>query len=91
LHNLATSPTLVHHEKMTDVNISVELMTDAFRDLFDTALLVSADSDLVGVVRAVRQFFRSKRTVIALPPGSGSKALVKAAVFYWPRALFPKP
>src|SRR5260370_3329785 len=33
------------NEKMTDVNIAVALMEDAFRDAFDTALLVSADSD----------------------------------------------
>src|SRR5437870_225149 len=33
-------------EKMTDVNIAVELMKDAFQDEFDTALLISADSDL---------------------------------------------
>jgi uncharacterized LabA/DUF88 family protein len=36
-----------HHEKMTDVNISVELMKDAFQDRFDVAFLISADSDLV--------------------------------------------
>ncbi|MEK6575952.1 MAG: NYN domain-containing protein [Chloroflexota bacterium] len=43
-----------HHEKMTDVNISVELMADAFQDAFDVALLVSADSDLVGPARTIR-------------------------------------
>ena len=30
-------------EKMTDVNIAVELMQDAFQDAFDTAILISAD------------------------------------------------
>jgi uncharacterized LabA/DUF88 family protein len=68
-----------HHEKMTDVNISVQLMTDAFRDLFDTALVVSGDSDLVGAVRAVRDLFRPKRVVIAFPPKRVSKALTQAA------------
>lgn len=33
-------------EKMTDVNIAVELLTDAFQNRFDTAIIVSADSDL---------------------------------------------
>lgn len=32
---------------MTDVNIAVEMMRDAFQDRFDAALLISADSDLV--------------------------------------------
>ena len=46
-----------YHEKMTDVNISVEMMSDAFQDQFDVAFLVSADSDLVGPVKAVQRLF----------------------------------
>ena len=68
-----------HHEKMTDVNISVELMTDSFQDRFDTALLVSADSDLVGPIKAVRNFFATKRVVVAFPPERVSKALMHVA------------
>ena len=34
-----------HREKMTDVNIATEMLSDAFTDQFDTALLISADSD----------------------------------------------
>jgi len=67
------------HEKMTDVNISVELMSDAFQDQFDVALLVSADSDLVGPVKAVQRLFSHKRVVVAFPPGRSSKALKQAA------------
>ena len=62
---------------MTDVNIAVELMADAYANLFDTALLVTADSDLVGAVRAVQQMFPQKRLVIAFPPGRFSKALAQ--------------
>ena len=68
-----------YHEKMTDVNISVELMTDAFQDQFDVVLLVSADSDLVGPVKAVQRLFSGKRVVVAFPPGRSSKALKQAA------------
>jgi len=68
-----------HHEKMTDVNLSVELMTDAFQDRFDLALVVSADSDLVGPLRAVRQLFSQKRFLVAFPPERSSAALKKAA------------
>ena len=67
------------HEKMTDVNISVELMSDAYQDRFDAALLVSADSDLVGPVKAVRRLFSHKRVVVAFPPDRSSKALKQAA------------
>jgi uncharacterized LabA/DUF88 family protein len=71
-----------YHEKMTDVNVAVELMSDAFQDLLDVALLVSADSDLVGPVRAIRQFFPSKRVVIAFPPARHSAALKAVAHGY---------
>lgn len=68
-----------HHEKMTDVNISVELMTDAFQGQFDTALLISADSDLVGPIQSVRRLFPAKRLIVAFPPKRTSFALQNAA------------
>ena len=68
-----------YHEKMTDVNIAVELMCDAFQDHLDTALLISADSDLVGPVKAMRRLFPQKRVVVAFPPARFSGALKAAA------------
>ncbi len=50
----------VPNETMTDVNIAVELMQDAFHNNFDTAILVSADSDLVGPVVAVQKLLPQK-------------------------------
>jgi uncharacterized LabA/DUF88 family protein len=66
-------------EKMTDVNIATELLTDAFTNSFDTALLISADSDLVPPIRAVRRHFPKMRIVVAFPPNRASKELRKAA------------
>ena len=43
---------------MTDVNIAVELLQDAFQDAFDTAILISADSDLIAPIAAVKRSFR---------------------------------
>ncbi len=57
-----------YEEKMTDVNISVALLTDAQDDLFDTAMIISADSDLVGPVQSVLNRHPTKRVVIAFPP-----------------------
>lgn len=71
-----------HHEKMTDVNIAIELMTDAFQDRFDSALLVSADSDLVGLVQAVQRLFSQKRIVVAFPPGRYSNDLKRVGHGY---------
>lgn len=61
-----------HNEKQTDVNIAVALLSDAHRDLFDTALLLTADADLVPAVVAVRQLFPQKRIIAMFPPGRGS-------------------
>ena len=70
---------VTHHEKMTDVNISVELMSDAFQDRFDLALLLSADSDLAGSVSTVRRLFNRKRVIVVFPPKRSSYALQTVA------------
>ena len=73
----------VPSEKMTDVNIAVELMKDAFQDAFDTALLVSADSDLTAPVATVRELYPQKRIVVAFPPKRSSKELRRVATAYF--------
>jgi len=52
-------------EKMTDVNIAVELLQDAFQDAFDVAILISADSDLIAPIAAVKKLFPQKRVIVA--------------------------
>ena len=54
-------------EKMTDVNIAVELLGDAQDDAFDTAIVVSGDSDLTKPVQAVQARDPAKRVVVAFP------------------------
>lgn len=44
-----------NREKMTDVQIAVELLKDAMADRLDVAFIVSADSDLVPPIRAFRE------------------------------------
>lgn len=68
-----------NEEKMTDVNIAVHLLTDAMDDAFDTAIIISADSDLVPPVQAVRGRFEGKRIIIASPPQRHSARLSDAA------------
>lgn len=73
---------VTYHEKMTDVNIAVQLITDAHSDAFDTALLVSGDSDLTPALHAVRSLCPTKRIVVAFPPCRSSVALKSAAHGY---------
>jgi len=67
---------------MTDVQIATEMLTDAFTDKFDSALLVSADSDLVPPALAIRRFFPHNRIVVAFPPRRSSVELKRAASAY---------
>jgi len=69
----------VPNEKMTDVNIATELLSDAFQNKFDTALLISADSDLTAPLDTVRKLFSNKRIVLAYPPGRYSSDLKRSA------------
>jgi uncharacterized LabA/DUF88 family protein len=64
---------------MTDVNIAVELLQDAFDDRFDVALVVSADSNLVPPIAAVRRRFPKKKVTVAFPPDRRSTQLAKTA------------
>ncbi|MCZ6653815.1 MAG: NYN domain-containing protein [Planctomycetota bacterium] len=70
---------LSHEEKMTDVNRATEMLTGAFENRFDTAVLVSADSDLVVPIEAVRRLFPAKRLVVALLPARAYVELRKVA------------
>lgn len=68
-----------HEEKMTDVNIAAQLLSDAYDDQFDTALIISADSDLTTPIRMILQRFPAKRVIVAFPPGRRSDQLRKTA------------
>lgn len=71
-----------HHEKKTDVNIATSMLVDAFEDRFNTAFLVTADSDLLAPIRVIKQLFPSKRVIALFPPGRSSKELRRSASGY---------
>lgn len=68
-----------YEEKMTDVNIAMQLLSDAHDDVFDIAFLVSGDSDLTTPVRRVRQALPSKKVIVLFPPKRHSKQLEATA------------
>lgn len=70
---------LSYEEKETDVNVAVALVEDGFLDRYDTAIVVSADSDLCPAVRSVRRVAPDKRVVVAFPPRRVSDELRRAA------------
>jgi len=72
----------VNSEKMTDVNIAVEMMKDAMQDNFDTAFLISGDGDLTGPIKAMRDLFPEKTVFVLFPPKRLSHDLSHMASAY---------
>ena len=71
-----------YEEKMTDVNIAIQLLLDALDDAFDVALVISGDSDLTTPIHRVRQRFPAKRVIVAFPPRRYSSELKRCASGY---------
>lgn len=73
-------------EKGSDVNLATHIVADAFRDRFDTAVVISNDSDLCEPVRLVTQELR-KPVGVVFPLREGRKRstrLSKVATFIRP-------
>ncbi len=71
-----------YEEKETDVNIAIQLFSDAVDDVFDTALIISGDSDLSTPIRRVRRRFPRKRMIVVFPPARHSSELKRHAHGY---------
>lgn len=68
-------------EKETDVNIAVKLLDLAINDKFDTAFIVSGDSDLVSAIKTVKNNFPEKKVGVVIPYGRKAKILKQYADF----------
>lgn len=68
---------------MTDVNIAVEILNDAFLDKFDVAILISADSDLTAPIKSIQNIYNNKKIICAFPPNRFSFELTKTANAYF--------
>lgn len=78
---------LTHEEKETDVNIGAHLVADALNDDFDTAMVISADTDLAAVVKLVRELVgkKDKRIITVAPPGRFSRGRELEFMFSIPK------
>ena len=66
-------------EKRTDVNISVHMMIDCFHNNADTLVLISADSDQVPTIQAIKSHFPNKNIKVYFPPNRNSSELLAVA------------
>jgi len=71
-----------HEENKTDINIAINLLGDAVADKFDTALILSGDSDLAPVTTKLRQLCPNKRIGIIIPQGQSAMNLKQNADFF---------
>lgn len=74
----------VYEEKETDVSIAAALIEDAVLDRYDTALLISADSDLCPAIVTMKRLCPEKKIIAAFPPKRHSADLKRAVDGYLP-------
>lgn len=70
-------------EKMSDVNLATYLSVEAYQDKYDTAIVISGDSDLTTPISMVRDLFPYKRIIVAFPPCRSSVSLQRTASGYF--------
>ena len=68
LGNVIQHPDKSFHEKGVDVRIAVEMIRFAREDKYDTAYLLSSDTDLVPAVEEVKSF-KKKVCYVGIPKG----------------------
>lgn len=73
-------------EKGSDVNLATYLLLDGFRDEYETAEIISGDSDLAEPVNVIRNDFG--KTILVLSPRPNAKGLQRAATRF--KVIDPK-
>jgi len=73
----------VFEEKETDVNLAIELYRQACNNSYDTAVILSGDSDLIPAINAVKKKFPQKKVGILIPPDKKVDALKCVVDFPW--------
>ena len=68
-------------EKGSDVNLSVHLLNDAWKDRYDCAVLVTNDSDMAEAMRLVKKRIYNKKLGLITPKGRPTAGLKRYADF----------
>lgn len=63
-----------HEEKETDVNIGIHLIRDTFENIFDRAIVISADTDMDSAIAMARSIAGTKQVDVVCPPGRFARA-----------------
>ena len=79
--NLCNREYEAHEEKRTDVNIAMWLFEDGMKDLYDKAVIISGDSDLIPPIEKIQQNFPDKKIGVIIPVGRRAKQIQQTADF----------
>ena len=69
-----------YEEKQTDVALAVAMLSDAMRNDYDRAILITADSDQIPLLKELRASFPEKPITLAAPPGRAKDARELGAI-----------
>ena len=69
-------------EKQTDVNIAVQIFHSAMADEFDSASIITGDSDQLPIIRTLRACFPNKRIGVIIPIGRSAEELKNEVDFH---------
>ncbi|HEV2986867.1 MAG TPA: NYN domain-containing protein [Candidatus Angelobacter sp.] len=67
----------IWQEKQTDVNIAVRLIELARRNVYDKAIIISGDSDLIPAIKLVREIYAEKYVAAVVPIGRRGEDIEK--------------
>lgn len=71
-----------HEEKQTDVNIAVYLLKEAVKNNYDTAYIMTNDTDIIPAIKAVKELRPDKKIGIIFPLGRKADELKQVCDFY---------
>jgi uncharacterized LabA/DUF88 family protein len=63
-------PTVPPYEKGLDIKLATDLLVHAFRQNYDTAVLISGDNDFADALQAAKDFGRNIEVALFKPAGS---------------------
>ena len=69
---------ITHEEKRTDVNMALKILDYTYRDKFDRAYILTADSDITPAIHMAKKRSNDKLFTAVLPIGSVGASICKA-------------
>jgi uncharacterized LabA/DUF88 family protein len=67
-----------HEEKLTDVNIAINMLDDAHHDRYDRAIIISGDTDILPAIVKIRSEPYNKEVDVVIPIGRKSDEMKQA-------------